>query len=39
MSILGFRYMDYVFGNEIEARTFSRVQGWEVIITQQIGEL
>ncbi|ESW06708.1 hypothetical protein PHAVU_010G070000 [Phaseolus vulgaris] len=32
-------YMDYVFGNENEARTFSKVQGWEVIITQQIGEL
>jgi len=24
--------MDYVFGNETEARTFSKVQGWEVII-------
>lgn len=22
--------MDYVFGNETEARTFSRVHGWEV---------
>jgi len=31
--------MDYVFGNETEARTFSKVQGWEVIITQQIGRL
>jgi len=29
--------MDYVFGNETEARTFSKVQGWEVI--QQIGRL
>lgn len=26
------RYMDYVFGNETEARTFSRVHGWEVNI-------
>lgn len=26
-----FRYMDYVFGNETEARTFSKVHGWEVI--------
>ena len=24
------RYMDYVFGNETEARTFSKVHGWEV---------
>ena len=24
------RYMDYVFGNETEARIFARVQGWEV---------
>lgn len=31
-SFLGFRYMDYVFGNETEARTFSKVHGWEVIV-------
>lgn len=24
--------MDYVFGNETEARTFSRVHGWEVTL-------
>ena len=24
--------MDYVFGNETEARTFSRVHGWEVTV-------
>ncbi|KAI8560284.1 hypothetical protein RHMOL_Rhmol04G0243100 [Rhododendron molle] len=24
-------YMDFVFGNETEARTFSRVHGWEVM--------
>lgn len=23
-------YVDYVFGNETEARTFSKVHGWEV---------
>ncbi|GFZ11386.1 adenosine kinase 2 [Actinidia rufa] len=23
------RYMDFVFGNETEARTFSKVHGWE----------
>ncbi|KAL5700085.1 adenosine kinase [Ranunculus cassubicifolius] len=33
------RYMDFVFGNETEARTFSRVHGWEehtriTVITQ-----
>ena len=32
MFILGFKYMDYVFGNETEVRTFSKAQGWEVII-------
>lgn len=25
------RYMDFVFGNETEAKTFSRVHGWEVM--------
>ena len=25
-----FRYVDFVFGNETEAKTFSKVQGWEV---------
>ncbi|KAH1212350.1 Adenosine kinase 2 [Glycine max] len=29
MFILEFRYMDYIFGNETEARTFSKAQGWE----------
>jgi len=24
------RYMDYVFGDETEARTFAKAQGWEV---------
>ncbi|RRT52143.1 hypothetical protein B296_00050640 [Ensete ventricosum] len=24
------KYVDYVFGNETEARTFARVRGWEV---------
>ena len=28
----GFRYMDFLFGNETEARTFSKVQGWEVMV-------
>ena len=28
-----YRYMDYVFGNETEARTFAKVHGWEVIIS------
>ncbi|RZB68293.1 Adenosine kinase 2 [Glycine soja] len=23
-------YMDYIFGNETEARTFSKAQGWEI---------
>lgn len=31
MAFFGFRYMDYIFGNETEARTFARVHGWEVI--------
>ncbi|XP_068475325.1 adenosine kinase 1-like [Phaseolus vulgaris] len=26
-------YMDYVFGNETEARIFSKVQGWELSFT------
>jgi len=25
------RYVDYIFGNETEARTFAKVRGWEVI--------
>lgn len=25
--------MDYVFGNETEARTFSKVHGWEVMVS------
>ncbi|KAG2318372.1 hypothetical protein Bca52824_011585 [Brassica carinata] len=29
-------YMDYVFGNETEARTFSRVHGWETDDVEQI---
>lgn len=33
MPIYGVRYMDFVFGNETEARTFSKVHGWEVIVT------
>lgn len=28
--LLIYRYMDYVFGNETEARAFSKVHGWEV---------
>ncbi|XP_020578968.1 adenosine kinase 2-like [Phalaenopsis equestris] len=27
-----FPYVDYIFGNETEARTFARVRGWEVMI-------
>ncbi|CAN8259909.1 unnamed protein product [Cochlearia groenlandica] len=30
------RCMDYVFGNEIEARTFSEVHGWETDDVEQI---
>lgn len=30
--LFGYSYVDYVFGNETEARTFSKVHGWEVII-------
>lgn len=30
-AILRSRYVDYVFGNETEARTFAKVHGWEVI--------
>ncbi|KAL9278285.1 putative adenosine kinase [Arabidopsis thaliana] len=29
-------YMDFVFGNETEARTFSRVHGWETEDVEQI---
>jgi len=29
-------YMDYIFGNETEARTFSRVHGWETDDVEQI---
>ncbi|KAK6933390.1 Carbohydrate kinase PfkB, partial [Dillenia turbinata] len=29
-------YMDYVFGNEIEARTFARVHGWETENVEEI---
>ncbi|KAK9920927.1 hypothetical protein M0R45_029464 [Rubus argutus] len=29
-------YMDYVFGNETEARTFSKVHGWETDDVEQI---
>ncbi|PIA33170.1 hypothetical protein AQUCO_04200138v1 [Aquilegia coerulea] len=29
-------YMDYVFGNETEARTFSRVHGWETENVEEI---
>ena len=32
MPFYEFRYMDYVFGNETEARTFSKVHGWEVMV-------
>lgn len=28
-------YMDYAFGNETEARTFSRVHGWETDDVEQ----
>ncbi|ERN08405.1 adenosine kinase 2 [Amborella trichopoda] len=31
-----FPYMDYIFGNETEARTFSRVQGWETDDVEEI---
>eukprot|EP00252_Welwitschia_mirabilis_P004282 TRINITY_DN1457_c0_g1_i1.p1 TRINITY_DN1457_c0_g1~~TRINITY_DN1457_c0_g1_i1.p1 ORF type:complete len:342 (-),score=77.80 TRINITY_DN1457_c0_g1_i1:307-1332(-) len=31
-----FPYMDYVFGNETEARTFARVQGWN---TEDVSEI
>ncbi|KAF1860236.1 hypothetical protein Lal_00037574 [Lupinus albus] len=34
--ILQFRYMDYVFGNETEARTFSKVHGWETDNVEEI---
>lgn len=30
--LFGYSYVDYVFGNETEAKTFSKVHGWEVII-------
>lgn len=29
-SFPGSRYVDFIFGNESEARTFAQVQGWEV---------
>ncbi|GAY60903.1 hypothetical protein CUMW_205700 [Citrus unshiu] len=29
-------YMDYIFGNETEARTFSKVQGWETDDVEEI---
>ncbi|GMP94084.1 hypothetical protein CsSME_00043676 [Camellia sinensis var. sinensis] len=29
-------YMDYVFGNETEARTFSKVHGWETENVEEI---
>eukprot|EP01018_Ginkgo_biloba_P025262 Gb_17651 [translate_table: standard] len=31
-----FPYMDYVFGNETEARTFARAQGWETDNVEEI---
>ncbi|KAL8516657.1 hypothetical protein ACS0TY_015061 [Phlomoides rotata] len=31
-----FPYMDYVFGNETEARTFSKVHGWETENVEEI---
>lgn len=30
MNRVPFRYVDFIFGNETEAKTFSKVQGWEV---------
>ncbi|KAB5544131.1 hypothetical protein DKX38_012243 [Salix brachista] len=30
------RYMDYVFGNETEARTFAKVHGWETENVEEI---
>jgi hypothetical protein len=26
-----YRYVDYIFGNETEAKIFAKVRGWEVI--------
>ncbi|KAJ7542565.1 hypothetical protein O6H91_09G000900 [Diphasiastrum complanatum] len=31
-----FPYIDYVFGNETEARTFAKVQGWEIEDVEEI---
>lgn len=31
LSVDEHRYVDYIFGNETEARTFAKVRGWEVI--------
>ncbi|KAH0470054.1 hypothetical protein IEQ34_001612 [Dendrobium chrysotoxum] len=31
-----FPYVDYIFGNETEARTFSRVRGWETDNVEEI---
>ncbi|KAH9768385.1 Adenosine kinase [Citrus sinensis] len=31
-----YRYMDYVFGNETEARTFAKVHGWETDNVEEI---
>lgn len=27
-----YRYADYIFGNETEAKIFAKVRGWEVIM-------
>ena len=29
-----YRYADYIFGNETEAKIFAKVRGWEVIMDQ-----
>jgi hypothetical protein len=30
LAVTKHRYVDYIFGNETEARTFAKVRGWEV---------
>ncbi|GFP94450.1 adenosine kinase 2 [Phtheirospermum japonicum] len=34
--LFGFRYMDYVFGNEIEARAFAKAHHWETENVEEI---
>ena len=39
VSVTKLSYVDYIFGNETEARTFAKVRGWEVFIYQLLFSL